>query len=250
MGATDDRGWILKIKLLLPERLWRMATRPAAALLRSLPEGVLYRAGLRRRRGHMPYAAIRPDDVVFQVGAPADLLAVGRSRAGYFMHLVSGSGRVVVMEPDRDNCREIEAFAARNGLSDRVLVIPAGAWSETTELAFYESKAHPASAVLADLTDASPETMARRGYREIRVPVTTIDAVIAEHGLPAPRLVSLTTNGAELQILDGMKETLAGGAPGFVSLAITGDRYAEAMRALGYVHLADDDRGFTFRRGG
>lgn len=248
MKAQDDRGLLLKVKLLLPERLWRAATRPAAFALRRLPERLVYGIGLRMRRHRIPYSLIAPGDVVFQIGAPADLLAVGRSRAAYFLQLVSGGGKLVVLEPDRDNCAMIEAFAARLGLQDRILVIPAGAWSETAELKFFESKEHPASAVLADLSTATAEAMARRGYHEVTVPVMPVDAVIAEHGLPMPKLVSITTNGAELEILKGMNTTLAGGGPAYISLAITGDRYREAMDALGYEYLADDDRGFTFRR--
>jgi hypothetical protein len=59
--------------------------------------------------------------------------------------------------------------------------------------------------------------------------------------------VSITTNGAELEILNGMKEMLATGAESYISLAITGDRYRETMDELGFDYVCDDDRGFTFK---
>lgn len=248
MTTSNDRDLLLKVKLLLPERLWRMMTKPAAAVLRALPEKQKYARGLAARRKRRPYSLIAPGDVVFQIGAPADLLAVGRSRSAYFMQLISGGGKLVIMEPDSENCEKMQAFAQRNGYAGHVLIINKGAWSEEKTLKFYESKEHPASAVLADLSEATPEEMKRRGYREIPVPVTTVDAVIAEHGLKTPKLLSITTNGAEIEILKGMKDMLAQDAETYISLAITGDGYRETMAELGFDYLTDDDRGFTFRK--
>jgi FkbM family methyltransferase len=239
---------LLKAKIFIPERLWRMMTKPAAAVLRALPEKQKYARGLAARRKRRPYSLIAPGDVVFQIGAPADLLAVGRSRSAYFMQLISGGGKLVIMEPDSENCEKMQAFAQRNGYAGHVLIINKGAWSEETTLKFYESKEHPASAVLADLSDATPEEMKRRGYREIPVPVTTVDAVLAEHGLKTPKLLSITTNGAEIEILKGMKDMLAQQAETYISLAITGDGYRETMAELGFDYVTDDDRGFTFRK--
>ncbi len=245
---VNDRDIILSTKLLLPERLWRLMTKPAAAILRALPEKFVYARGLSSRRKRRPYSLIQPGDVVIQIGAPADLLAVGRSRSAYIMQLISGGGKLVVMEPDSENCEKMQAFADRNGYSDNVLVVNKGGWSAETTLKFYESKEHPASAVLVDLCEATPEEMKRRGYREIPVPVTTVDAVLAEHGLQTPKVVSITTNGAEIEILGGMKSMLADKTDTYISLAITGDRYRETMDELGFDYVCDDDRGFTFRK--
>lgn len=248
MTSKSDRGLILRTKLLIPERVWRIATRPASWVLGAMPEQLKYKMGLRARKASIPYSLIETDDVVVQIGAPADLLKVGRSRSAYFMNLVSGNGKLVVMEPDSDNCRAMEAYGARNGFSDRLIVVNAGAWSSDTTLSFYESKKHPASAVMVELSEATPEEMRRRGYHRVDVPVTTVDKVFAEHGLPLPKVISITTNGAELEILRGMSDMLAKGGPEYISLAVTGDRYAESMVEFGYEYLGDDDRGFTFRR--
>ena len=127
---ANDRDLILATKLLLPERLWRLMTKPAAAILRAMPEKMVYARGLSSRRQRRPYSLIEPGDVVFQIGAPADLLAVGRSRSAYFMQLIEGGGKLVVMEPDSENCEKMQAFADRNGYSDRVLIVNKGGWSE------------------------------------------------------------------------------------------------------------------------
>lgn len=247
MASDTSRDIVLKTKLLIPERIWRLLTLPASFLLRLVPEKIKYKIGIKRRVGRLPYSVIESGDFLMQIGAPADLLAVGRSRSAYFLNLVSNGGKLVVLEPDTDNCMALEAYAKRNGLSEKLIVVNAGGWSEEKTLSFFESKAHPASAVLAELSEASPEEMQRRGYNEIKVPVTTVDEVLKKHDLPVPKLISITTNGAEIQILDGMKETLKKG-PDYISLAITGEKYQSEMDALNYDFIADDDRGFTFRK--
>jgi len=245
--TSDNRDLVLKTKLLIPEAVWRLMTKPAAFVLSCLPDSAKYKFGLSNRKNRMPYASIEPGDVVFQIGAPRDLLAVGRSRAAYFLNLISGGGKLVVMEPDADNCEAMTNYARRNGLLEKLLVINAGGWNEKTELSFFKSDEHPASAVLTDLSNASDDQMARRGYTEINVPVTTVDLVISEHDLQPPKMISITTNGAELQILEGMKKTLKSG-PEYISLAIDDDGYRQTMGNVGYDYLCDDDRGFTFKR--
>ncbi len=153
-----------------------------------------------------------------------------------------------MMEPDPINCRELEEFAKRCGISDRVIVVPKGGWHEETVLSFYQSREHPASAVMSDLNGATPEQMERRGYTEIKVPVATVDSIIEEYKLPTPRLISITANGAEQNILLGMKGVLETG-PDFISPAIDDSGYRAEMAEIGYEFEADYDRGFTFRRG-
>lgn len=244
----SDRDWLLRIKLMLPERIWRIATRPIAHMLKFVPEKLKYQIGLKSRAKRKPYSLICDGDIVFQIGVPSDLLKAGRSRAAYFLNLVSSTGKLVIMEPDSENCKLFEEYAKRSGFMEKLIIINAGGWSKSKELIFYQSKKHPASAVLAELIDVSKDVMVRRGYEPISVPVTSVDSVIKQNKLPLPKLVSITTNGAEIQILDGMAETIANGGPKYVSLAITGDGYADEMKKYGYKYLTDDDRGFTFEK--
>ena len=247
MAVQNDRGPILKVKRILGEKRWRSFVKLASPILRAAPVGIKYGIGLAQRRSRFPYKVIEPNDVVVQIGCPRDLLAAGRSRSVYFLKLVSGTGKLVVMEPDTENCRAITEFAEKQGLSDRIIVVPAGGWDKDAELSFFASAEHPASAVLVDLNKASADDMKRRGYNETKVPVTTVDKVLKDHGLPVPKLVSSTTNGAEIQIISGMQETLKEG-PAYISLALTGKDYQQAVDKLDYDYIADDDRGFTFKR--
>ena len=47
---SNDRDLILSTKLLLPERLWRLMTKPVAAILRTMPEKLIYARGLAARK--------------------------------------------------------------------------------------------------------------------------------------------------------------------------------------------------------
>ena len=86
-------------------------------------------------------------------------------------------------------------------------------------------------------------------YTDTDVPVDTLDNMLAEAGVEQPKLVSITANGAEPEILNGLGRTLSKGVP-YISLAVTGKGYEAMMAELGYELIAYDDRGFTFRARG
>jgi FkbM family methyltransferase len=247
MSVQDNRGILLPFKLLIGERAYRMLTLPASAVLRRVPVNLKYSLGLRQRRPKYPYKAINEGDTVLQVGAPRDLLMVGRSRTVYFLHLVGKSGKVVVFEPDPDSATALRAFAARTGLADRLVLVEKGAWSSDTTLTFYSSPLHPASNTVKGAFDIDETDLRRRGYNEIKIAVNSIDAELAALKCGRPKLISITANGSESEILKGMKAQIDGGLP-YIALAITGENYPEMMAKLGYSLLAYDDRGYTFKK--
>lgn len=89
--------------------------------------------------------------MVIQIGAPRDLLKIGRSRTLYFLRLVGASGNVVVFEADGDSVAALRAYATKTGLADRLHVVESAAWSETTTLSFLVSDKHPASKLVAGI---------------------------------------------------------------------------------------------------
>jgi FkbM family methyltransferase len=123
-----------------------------------------------------------------------------------------------------------------------------GAWEARTQLTFLSDPDHPAANILEDVT--RPDDASGAAVQRLVVEVDTLDNLAAEHGLERPRLVSITTNGAELQIVAGMKAMLADGYPEYIALAQTRPGYVEAMADVGYEHIALDDRGYCFRRVG
>jgi FkbM family methyltransferase len=245
-AVTNTRGLVIRIKELMPERLFRTLTRPVAAFLKVLPTEFKYKIGLRQRRNNYPYRLIKDGDLIMQIGAPRDLLKVGRSRSIYFLKMV-GSGKVIVFEPDPDSGDALQAFADKHGLADRLILVRKGAWNKDEELVFLSSPTHPAANLIQGAQDIDQSILDRRQYNEIRVPVTSVDAELERQGLPAPKLISITANGAEPQIIEGLTKTIANGVK-YLALALTGENYPEKLDAVGYDLVANDDRGFTFER--
>jgi len=242
----DQRGLAKQLKRVLPRTYVRALGRAYNAAMSAIPDVPKYAIGTHFRRRKIPYQFIEADDVIVQVGAPRDLLAAGRSRAVHFARIAT-RGRVVVVEPDPENCRALREFIERHDLAARLTLFPCGAWSENTDLVLLSSPNHPASNRLDALVELPDDVIQSRQYQRVTVPVKTVDTILEEAGLELPKLVSITTNGAEQPILAGMKTTIAAGCP-YISLAGQGEGHVAAMARLGYEYFARDDRGCCFRR--
>lgn len=138
--------------------------------------------------------ALAPGSVFYDVGANVGFFSLLAGR------LVAPAGRVVAFEPVAANAEVLQANAARNGLGNievRRVAVGAGAGSRQLYLA-----RHPGGATLAP--DALPPDL--RG--SIVVDVVTIDDVVASGGCPPPDVVKVDVEGAELDVLEGMADTL------------------------------------------
>jgi len=155
-------------------------------------------------------------------------------------------GRVLVVEPDKASADEFRRAAERRGLA-HVRVVRAAAWFERTTLTMQVDPGHPASNFVAGATDYAHDELAR--FRSIRVEAVPLDDLVDDADLGRVTLVSVTTNGAEQEILRGLLRTLERDRP-YVCLARTAESHAEFMGGLGYDLLGDDDRGYTFQYGG
>lgn len=69
----------------------------------------------------------------------------------------------------------------------------------------YQNDSVSNSALVA-LATRKPDT----ANESFNVPVTTLDAYIAEHDLPEPRCVKIDTEGAEIRVIKGARRLLAG----------------------------------------
>jgi len=244
--VPDQRGLGKQIKRFLPRRMFRVLVLGYNAVASAMPYSVKYGIGEQLRRSKLPYKLIEDGDVVVQVGAPRDLLWAGRSRAVHFARLV-GRGKVVVMEPDPDNVAALKQFIADNGLGSTMLLYPLGGWSHQGELKFLSSPSHPASNQLADVAQERANRPDLGPVNEVIVPVDTVDSILAQAQVGKPKLVSITTNGAEVPILEGMSKTIAEGCP-YISLATSIEKYHTVLDQLGYDYILRDDRGACYRQ--
>lgn len=166
-------------------------------LLRSL---VVYwrpgrQAGLRRL--YRPF--LSPGDLAFDVGAHLGDRTAAFSALG---------ARVLALEPQPPFSTWLERLVGdRPGVT--VLRSAVGAREGTASLAV--SPANPTVSTLAAgwrerIGEANPSFRKVRWEREVRVPVTTLDALIREHGLPS--FCKIDVEGFEAQVLAGLSHPI------------------------------------------
>ena len=214
------------------------------AIMARVPFKVKYSIGKKLRASKPPYCLVRPGSVVVQVGAPRDTLRAGRSRAMYFTLFTAPNGRVVIVEPASASIEEFRRTLAAQGLH-HVDLHELGAWSEHTTLRLRIDDSHPAANFTEGTADYSEEEL--KNFRLVEMETDSVDNILRASGVEKADLVSITTNGAEREILEGLRSTMAKGLE-YICLACTGPEYVELMREYGYELATYDDRGYTFRQ--
>lgn len=180
-----------------------MTTSPLHALRRAYGlarSAVIYRANpVKLRRARRFYRAIiKPGDLCFDIGAHLG------DRADHFLKL---GARVVAVEPQP---LLFAALRRRFGGDPRVILVPValGDAQGKAELAI-----DPMNPTVASLSpDFIAEAGRHEGFRHVRwrervdVEVTTLDALIAAHGVPA--FCKIDVEGYEHAVLDGLSHRL------------------------------------------
>jgi FkbM family methyltransferase len=143
---------------------------------------------------------VKPGMAVVDIGANIGYLTM------LLASLVGPSGLVVAVEPNPENIKLLEASRRVNGF-DQVLVIQAAAGRQTALLALNVSHSNGMTGELPGNLDAI--------FASRPVPCFALDAI-----LPKDRpinLVKIDTEGAELNALIGMSQTIARDRPVIVS---------------------------------
>lgn len=180
--------------------------RRTLGLLRSLV--VYWRPGRQRALRSLYAPFVGPGDLVFDVGAHLG------DRTAAFLGL---GARVVALEPQPDLARWL-----RRLVGDRpeltLLRAAAGPSPGTADLAV--SEATPTVSTLADgwrsrVQEANRSFRKVRWERRLSVPVTTLDRLIEEHGLP--RFCKIDVEGFEAEVLAGLSRPVEALSVEFVS---------------------------------
>ena len=153
--------------------------------------------GNRARRGDMDRlyrGLMKPGDLVFDVGAH-----VG-DRVACFRRL---GARVVAVEPQPALARTLKLLYGR----DRAVAIEAAAVGRAPgEIELKLNVANPTVSTASDAfikaADGAPGWEGQQWTKTVRVPLTTLDAMIERHGLPS--FIKLDVEGFEVEALNGL----------------------------------------------
>lgn len=228
-------------------QLWihRTLVKIANSILRLLPFSIKYGIGKSLKKNSLPYSLIDDNFTIIQVGAPIDTLGSGRSRGMYFSLFNKGNkGQTIIIEPAQKSKEKFLQYRQQHGI-DNMTFIHSGAWNSEQVLKFYFDPSHPATNFAAGTVDYSEEELKR--FTLVEIPSNTVDSLIEKLNLEKVDLVSLTTNGSEEQILEGMQGLLDKGLK-YIALAGGEEEDIEIMKKFGYQFLSYDDRGATFVR--
>ena len=142
---------------------------------------------------------VLPGMVVVDAGANIGVYTLLAARA------TGAAGRVIAFEPDPHTFEILSENVSRNDLSNVVLVNGALA-SEPGTMSLYRVPGHPA---LASLSSSN----ARSSSERVEVEVTTLDSALADLGIERVDVMKLDTQGAEIDILRGARETIERARP-------------------------------------
>ncbi|MFI7078531.1 FkbM family methyltransferase [Micromonospora sp. NPDC049903] len=141
---------------------------------------------------------VRPGDLVFDIGSH-----VG-DHIGSFRRL---GARVVAVEPQPLCLRALRTIYADD---DQVTLVEAACGAQPGRIGFLVNSANPTvSTASTDFVSAAAGAGGWEGQTwdgQIEVPVTTVDALIAEHGTPA--FAKIDVEGFEDAVLAGLSATL------------------------------------------
>ena len=157
-------------------------------------------------RGGYPVANGDGDGILLDVGANIGMICIALLQQQRF-------ARAIAVEPSPRNLRLLQHNVVQNGLSDRITILPCALSSAEGELELELSDYNSGDNRIRH--DASSGTWREEQRAVVKVPVRTLDEVLAERGVN-PREVRLAwvdIQGHEGFFLDGARATLAAGVP-------------------------------------
>jgi FkbM family methyltransferase len=135
---------------------------------------------------------VQPGDIVLDCGASD----------GDFTReaLKAGAAKVIALEITPSSIECLRRNLAAEIAAGKVVVYPKGVWNKDDELTMY-----------VDETNFAANTVVGGGeglLPSVRVPLTTIDKVVAELRLPQVNFIKMDVEGAEANAIAGARETI------------------------------------------
>jgi FkbM family methyltransferase len=173
-------------------------------MLLGIPEGKLKNWLL--RTSHRIFGVV-PQSLAVKSGDAAVLVGVAHTTTmERFSRSIGPKGRLVVIEAEESNASRLLKHARENLLA-RVSIVKKGAWKEKGQHCLLIS---PRDACHRLELPSVSHHVDLNGYTETRtIEVDTVDNILKDLGVSCPiGYVAITVNGIELQVLEGMEQTL------------------------------------------
>jgi FkbM family methyltransferase len=177
------------------------------------------------RRLH-PFQLLRADDTVVHVGFDRVYLPTGQSHPLVMAALLE-RGRIVCIDPDPRNTAALDHYARENGITN-VTIHNRAVWSAEQELEFVFADGWSPMSVAKEVAAPVDGEVPRRGTVS-RVLAAPLRAIVGADLWDEITVLSLTTNGAEKEILQACGDLLD--RPGLrISLALAFEHFSYALR--------------------
>jgi FkbM family methyltransferase len=156
------------------------------------------------RRLH-PFHLLRPDDWVVHVGFDRVYLPTGQSHP-LVMAALLPNGRVVCVDPDPRNTQALEEYTRAHAISN-VTIHNRAVWNKEQELEFVFADGWSPMSVAREVADPVAGEVPRRGTVS-RILAAPLRTVVGDEAWDRITVLSLTTNGAEREILEACGDLL------------------------------------------
>jgi FkbM family methyltransferase len=183
----------------------------------------------RRRRVDFYRQFIKRGDLAFDVGAN-----IG-NRVEAFVVL---GARVIAIEP-QPWC--VDQLRSRYGSNRKVQILPIGAGAAAGSATLHLASAHTIASMSdrwMEATSASKRFASSAWNESVEVPVETLDALIAQHGVP--HFCKIDVEGFELEVLKGLTHPVPG-----ISFEFTPETSGDTAECLGLLQRLGD-YSFTY----
>jgi FkbM family methyltransferase len=167
---------------------------------------------------------------------PRTIIDVGVGHGTPELYAAFPDARLILVEPVSEFFKEIAQILARR----RGVHIPAAAWSSEGEL---DLQVEPGDSTRSSHYPRHPLESAKHTPTPRRVPVTTLDRIIAEHPFPEPFGLKIDTEGAELEVIRGAAATLARTLFVIAEVSVLRDRFEDSYSFAQFI-AAMDQAGF------